>query len=297
MKMKNFKELKFSAKKGWNKHGQLILAVVASGTAIAAVVAAFKGGAKAATVKEERREKIDEATQALQSGEISQKDFEEKAKVANIEAAKGFLVCYGPAVAFVTVSVVSTAFGYKISVGKQAAALIAYKALETKHEELVAKTKEIVGDSKFEKIKTEILGDHVNGRDIPGDVHAPEYEKDADGNYVAKQYMLPFMLDWDGSFFMGTRPMVDRALNKFAARTRRDMSGSWNDLKRCLMDEGCTGIGLSPHPNGDKTGWLPDDLDGQAILNYDIQPIMSEQLETPVQVIEFHDDPKEFTWD
>lgn len=295
--MKTFKNFKMNVKRGWNKNGQLILAVTAGVSAITAVVLAFKGGEKVMDVKAEYDVKMCKATEDLQNGYITQEDFEKTRKDATIEKVKGFTVCYGPAIAFVTVSIVSTAFGYKISIGKQAAALAALKIAESKRGELEAKAKEIVGEKKFEEIKKGILTDKVNSKELPNDIHAPEYEKDGDGNFIAKQYMLPFMLDYDGSFFMGTRNMVDRAMAKAAVKCKREMSLCYNDVKEALKDEGCVGTGLDKHTNGDNVGWIPEDLDSQAVLEYDITPIMHEAIETPVQVIEFARDPSQYAWD
>ena len=201
-----------SIKRGWNKNNQFILAVAAGISAVGAVVLAFRGGEKIVEVKETYRDKKEDATIRLQEGEISQEDFEKEIRSATVEAAKGFCIYYGPAIVTVTITVVCTAFGYKIGIGKQVAALAAYKASESKIKELEDKTKELLGEKKFDEIKTEILKDRVESKEIPEDVHAPEYKKDAEGNYLPEPYEMPCWFDWTKHYWMSRRSDIEDAI-------------------------------------------------------------------------------------
>lgn len=296
--MKTLKGFRSRAKIGWNKHGQLILAVTSGVAAITATVLAFRAGEKAVEIKETRRDRLEDATIQLQNGEISQQDFEKEQRDANIEAVKGFFVYCGPAVAFVTVSIVSTAFGYKISIGKQAAALAALKIADSKRGELEAKAKEVIGEKKFEQIKDGILSDKVNSQTIPEDVHATEdeYEYDGDNNLIKKAYDQPCLLVCDGSMFMGNPLKIKRAILNASQRCSVENYVTINELKDELKEAKCSGTQLRHTMNNEYLGFITDDLN-RGVIDYKIRPIQSDDLGgCQVLAIEFLKEPAPITW-
>ena len=151
-------------KSGWDKNGQIVLAVVAAGSAIGAVISAIKAGPKAASIKEEQAAKLEDLMERLKEKEINSEGFKKEQHSINIEAVKGCVVTYIPTAALLGISIGATACGYQVSIGKQAMLLGAYKALENRNGELEKKARELLGDEKFEAIENSIVQDTWSGR-------------------------------------------------------------------------------------------------------------------------------------
>ena len=257
LKKFNLKSVGRGMKKGWDKNGQLICALVAAGCTVAAVVEAVKVGPVAVKIKEERQNELDILTADLQDGEISQEEYKKQVKETNVEAAKEYAYAFAPTAGFLMVSLASTAFGYKISMGKQAMLLAGYKALEYKSDQFIAKTKEIVGEKKLDEIKTAVIKDDIEKADIPDSIKAPEYEKDKDGNFLAKAYMYPC---WDSEFgrpFMNSVSGIDMAMTKAATYCYSHEQISLSKIFEYLDPSGTY---LKPTDRSDQYGFRDSDL-------------------------------------
>lgn len=253
----SFEKVGRSVKKSWDKNGQLICAIVAAGCAVAAVVEAVKVGPVASKIKEQRQDEIDILTADLQDGEISQEEYKKQMKDVNIEAAKEYVCAFAPTVGLLSLSLASTAFGYKISVGKQAMLLAGYKALEYKSDEFMAKAKEVIGEKKIDEIKSAVIKDDIEKADIPDSIKAPEYETDKDGNYLAKAYLYPC---WDSEFgrpFMSSISSISMAMSKASTYCYTHEQITLNKIFEYLDP---SGLYLKPTERGDSYGFRDSDL-------------------------------------
>lgn len=248
-----------SLKTGWSKNNQVILAVMAGACAIGAVVEAIRATPKASKIMEERKDAIDTLTMDLQDGEISAEEFKKTQLDINIRSAKDYALCYGTTMCLLLLSVGSTACNYKISIGKQAALLGAYKALESKSCVFIEKAKEVVGDKKFDEIKTAVVKDQISKADIPDSIKAPEYEKDADGNFLAKQYMYPCWDSYNSRAFMSSVSQIDIAMRKAAniCLDRNEGMISINEINE-LLDP--NGVYLKRSASGETHGFIAKDI-------------------------------------
>lgn len=284
----NFRKVGQGIKRGWDKNGLLICTIVAAGCAVAAVVEAVKAGPTVKETTEARKGQIDYLTSQLQDGDISQEEFKKGSKDANIEAAKEYACALAPAVGLLGVSVASTAFGYKISIGKQAALLTAYKALELKSDEFMAKAKEVIGEKKVDNIKTAVVKDHVAKADIPEGIKSPEYEKDADGNFVAKPYMYPCWEDQSGRPFMGSPSTIDVAMRKASAICYSRGTVTLNDIFE-LLDP--NSMYLPPNAFGESHGFVDRDLNADKMIPYHTKAIDRDGFDHPFTALIFDLDP------
>lgn len=255
----NFRKVGRSLKTCWNKNNQVILAVVAGTCAVGAVFESGKATLKATKIHEERKEKIDKLTIRLQEGKISASDYKAKTRAVNFRAAKEYALTYGTTCALLALSLGSTACNYKISIGKQAALLGAYKALELTSGEFSDKVKEVVGDKKFDEIRHGIIKDQLDKAEIPDTIKPPEYEKDADGNFLAKQYLYPCWDAQSGRPFMGSVSAIDTAMAKASniCIDRNESQITFNEIYE-LLDP--TGIYLPANDFGETYGYLASDL-------------------------------------
>ena len=258
---------------GWNKNNQKILAVVAGACAIGAVVEAIRATPKANQIAEARRDELEDLSIRLQEEEINSEEHQKLVKETNFRAAKEFALCYGTTMCLLILSVGSTACNYKISIGKQAALLGAYKALEAKSGELIEKTKEIVGEKKFDEIKTGVVKDHLDKAEIPASIKPPEYEKDADGNFLAKQYMYPCWEDESGRPFMSSVSTIDTAMRKASARCFARDSITLNEIYEILDPNG---VYLYPNGFGETHGFISSQLNSEKLIPYHTRPVDRE---------------------
>lgn len=275
---KGFDVKKFGkgAKACWNKNNQVFLAILAGSCAIGAVVEAIRAMPKASKIMEERRDEIDTLTMDLQDGEISAEEFKKETREVNIRAAKEYALTYGTTMALLILSLGSTACNYKISIGKQAALIGAYKALELKSGDFIEKTKEIVGEKKFEDIKSGIIKDQISKADIPDSIKAPEYEKDADGNFLAKQYLYPCWDSYTARPFMSSVSQIDLAMRKAAdiCCDRNEGSISISDINELLDPNGTY---LPRSDAGDTHGFIASTVKDN---NYSI-PYKTKAIDVP----------------
>ena len=306
LKKFNLKSVGRGMKKGWDKNGQLICAIVAAGCAVAAVVEAVKVGPVAVKIKEERQNELDILTADLQDGEISQEEYKKQVKLTNIEAVKESVYAFAPTAGFLAVSLASTAFGYKISMGKQAMLLAGYKALEYKSDKFMAKAKDILGEKKIDEIKTAVIKEDIEKADIPDTIKAPEYEKDKDGNFVAKPYKYPC---WEGTFrrpFTNSVSGIDMAMTKAATYCYSHGQITFNKICEFLDP---TGLDLRPFDIGDKIGYRDSDLitlkesfdisnpDKRWSLPYRTKAVQPDGYDYAFTAIVFDVEPKDLTID
>lgn len=288
MKGPNFKKMGLSLKKGWAKNNQMVLAVMAGACAVGAVIEAIRATPKATKIKEDRKDQIDTLTIDLQDGEISQEEYKKGVKDANFQAAKEYALCYGTTAALLILSVGSTACNYKISIGKQAALLGAYKALEGKHEEFVEKAKELLGENKVDEIKTSIVKDKIENTKMPDSIKDPVYDKDADGNYLTKPYMYPCWEDWSGRPFMSSASKIEAAMIKASARAYSNGLITMNQIYD-LLDP--THEQLPPNKDGDQDGFLDSDLNSEKMLPYRLKAVDRPGFDHSFTAIIFDKDP------
>lgn len=271
-----------SLKLCWNKNNQKVLAIVAGACAIGAVVEAIRSTPRATKIAEARRDELDTIAIDLQEGEISSEDYQKRQREVNWRAAKEYALCYGTTMALLILSVGSTACNYRVSIGKQAAILGAYKALEAKSGEFIEKTKELIGEKKFDEIRTSVVKDHIDNATIPEGISDPEYEKDADGNYVAKQYFKGCWEDGTGRPFPGNETIVEQSLFKAAQYCKLNGEISLNKICEYLDP---TGRYLPPCDLGEN-GFVAEDLvDEYSKLPYTLRPVKREGYDHPFTAI------------
>lgn len=253
----NWKSFGRKLKTGWSKNNQMVLAVIAGTCAIAAVVDAVRKSKKVIEITEERRDKLDDLTEELRDEVITRDEFRKKQFEVNCMSAKEYALCYGSTLCLLLLSVGSTACNYKISIGKQAALLGAYKALELKSSEFSDKVKDLVGEKKFNEIKTAVTKDNIARTEIPEDIKAPEYEKDADGNFLTKAYMYPCWEDQTGRPFMSSSSSISMAMSKAAVYCFNNGRISLNKICEFLDPNG---VYLPPCTYGEMFGFRDSDL-------------------------------------
>lgn len=283
----SFARFKNGLKIGWQKHNQKVLAIMAGGFAIAAVVEAVKAGPKASEIKKERNEAIDEITNQLQTEQITKEEFSKKRNEINFQACKEYAITFGTTACLLALSLGSTAVGYKVSIGKQAALLGAYKALEYKSDELIEKAKEVVGEKKVTAIKDAVTKKHIDEADLPENIKRAEYEKDKDGNAVAKPYDYPCWDDISGRPFLSTVTKIDQAMTRISQKCMNWGSVSMNDI---YYELGGDAIGLPNNSIGESHGFVARDLiDG--LLPYETTSIMKDGYDCPLTVLRFRKEP------
>ena len=280
----SLKGLGKKAKLGWSKNNQKILALIAGACAIGAVFEAVRATPKALAIKEARKEDLEKLTENLQIEKITKEEFQKKQWEINLQSAKEYACCYGTTVCLLILSVGSTACNYKISIGKQAALLGAYKALESRSNEFIEKAKEVVGDKKFDEIKTSVVKDHIDKAEIPEGIKAPEYEKDADGNFLAKQYMYPCWEDESGRPFMNSVSGIDIAMRKASAKCFSRDSITLNEIYE-LLDP--NGVYLYPNGFGETHGFISSQLNSEKLIPYHTRPVDREGFDHSFTAIIF----------
>lgn len=284
----DFKQVGRKFKRGWDKNGQLVCAIVAAGCAVAAVVEAVKVGPAASRIMEQHKADTDFLTTELQDGDISQEEFKKKTRETHIQAAKEYACVIWPTAGLLALSVASTAFGYKISIGKQAALLGAYKALELKSDEFMSKAKDVIGEKKFDQVQTAVVKDHIAGADIPEGIKAPEYEKDADGNFLAKQYLYPCWEDQSGRPFMSSVSQIDTAMRKASAMCYSRGEICLNDIYEMLDPNG---LYLSKNGFGETHGFIDKDLNMEKMIPYHTRAIDKEGFDHAFTALIFDVEP------
>lgn len=284
----NFRKAGKQLKTCWNRNNQMVLAVVAGACAIGAVVEAIRATPKATKIADDRRDRLDTLTLELQDGEISQKTYQKEVKEANWRAAKEYALCYGTTLGLLILSVGSTACNYRVSIGKQAALIGAYKALESKSDAFVEKAKEIVGEKKIDEIRNAVVKDHLDKADIPETIKAPEYEKDADGNFLAKPYMYPCWEDQTGRPFMSSVSRIDAAMRKASGICYSRGEISLNDIFEILDPNG---MYLPPTAFGESHGFVDTDLDSEKMLPYHTRAIDKDGFDCSFTALMFDREP------
>lgn len=291
----NIKTIGRSIKRGWNKNGQLVCAVLAGACAIGAVVEAVKAGPKAVKIRKEYEAAIKVATDDLKDGAISDEEYKKARKDANWQAAKEYAVTYGMSAALLLLSLGSTACSYKISIGKQAALLGAYKALELKQDEFMAKAKEVLGEKELSKVKNAVVSDSISKTKMPDSIKAPEYEVDKDGNYVANQYAYPCWLDDTNHPFMSSVSRIDKAMIKASAICSSQDSITLNEVYE-LLDP--SGNELRPSTYGASHGFIAADMDKYTkLIPYHTSAIGVDGYDYSFTALIFDKRPALLDWD
>ena len=284
----NWKGLAKKAKTGWNKNNQKVLALMAGACAIGAVIEAIRATPKAIVIKEARKKDLSELTENLKTEKITKEEFQKKQFDVNLMTAKEYALCYGTTICLLTLSLGSTACNYKISIGKQAALLGAYKALEAKSGEFADKVKEVVGEKKLGEIKNGIVKDHLDKAEIPDRIKAPEYEKDADGNFIAKQYSYPCWEEQSGRPFMSSVSRIDIAMQKASAKCYSRGSITLNEIFE-LLDP--NGLDLPFNDFGETHGFIDRDLTTDKLLPYHTRAVDKDGFDYSFTAIIFDKEP------
>lgn len=262
----NMKRIGRSLKHGWGKNNQKILALMAVGCAIGAVVEAIRSRKKATEISETRKESIENLTVELKEGNITTDEYQNKQKEINWRAAKEYALCYGTTAALLILSVGSTALNYQVSIGKQAALIGAYKALEleARNNEFSNKAKELIGEEKYNEIRSKVAEDHINNAVIPRRAYEECWE------------------DGTGRPFPGNETMIRQGLIKAVEVCKEKGSISLNQIGEILDPSGR----WLPECNLGKNGFLIMDLvDDFSRLPYLIIPIRKEGYDHPFNAI------------
>ena len=274
---------------GWNKNNQKILAVVAGACAIGAVVEAIRATPKANQIAEARRDELEDLSIRLQEEEINSEEHQKLVKETNFRAAKEFALCYGTTMCLLILSVGSTACNYKISIGKQAALLGAYKALEAKSDEIMAKAKDIVGEKKVNEIKSAVVKDHLDKAEIPEHIKAEEYAYDKDGKPEAKPYRYPCWLEDTEDAFTSNVSEIEQCMTRASSICFANDAITMNQIYE-LLDP--SGRDLRPSRYGATHGFLSSDLDRHVKqIPYHLVPVFKEGYSHSFTALVFDKDP------
>ena len=276
-------------KTGWGKHGQLIMTCVTIGAACGAVYEAVKASKKSVEIKEEREERLELVSKKLQDGEITEEEAEKQKRETNFETVKDYAVLYSKTGVLLTVAVGSTILNYREALKTQAGMLAAYKLLETKKDEIEKKTKDIVGEKKYESIKSAIVKDHLEAADVPDSIKEPEYEVDKDGNQIAKPYDYPCWFDALGQSFTSNTTKIRDRMSEAATVCKRNGSITINEIAEILGGEE---VGLRDSQLGENHGFIASQLvDNYSQLPYDTEPVMKSGYNHSFIAIKFDEDP------
>lgn len=253
-----------SLRRGLGKNNQKILALMAMGCAIGAVVEAIRARKKANAISEVKKESLENLTTELKEGTITTEEYQNKQKEVNWRAAKEYALCYGTSAALLILSLGSSAIGYKVSIGKQAALLGAYKALELKSDEFMNKTKEVLGEERFDEIKSKVVEDRI-------------------GNAITTN--LSFEGCWEdgtGRPFPGNETMIRQGLIKAVEICKEKGEVSLNQIGSILDP---SGRWLPPCDLGRNGFVIMDLVDEFSRLPYRIIPIQKEGYDHPFSAI------------
>ena len=271
----------------------MILACVAAGSAVAAVVSAVKAGPEAVRIQEARKVELER----LAKEKKDEKEYKKDKLYVNFETGKAYALCFAPTAGFLLLCLGSIGYGYKISAAKYATLLGAYKTLQGKHTELEKKAREVIGDKKVDNIKKLIVSDHLQETDMPEGIEwvsEEDWEKDRQGNVIAKNYPTPCFDDWGKRIFPATRSKIEKAMIKYSQR----LLNGWSEFVNVTM------IYRELDPEGkylpisvatDEYGWTEDDLMWSEEYSCKIIPfvftsIIKDEYEHPVLCLEL--DPK-----
>lgn len=250
-----------SVQHGWNKHGQIITVIVAGASAVMAVYECYKATKKVAEIDEAKEEQLELIDEKLKTEEIDQKEYEVERKTIQKNAVKDYAFCYGKTAAFLMLSLGANAFGYKISLGKQAALLGMYKLSESKKEEIIAKTREILGDKEYDKlvskVESGIAADHIKATPMPEEIKRKELtDEEASAGGDMNVFDYPCWDEWAGRYFKSTRAKIERAILAASSRAAKEMFVPMNYIYDEL-DMACSAGGAE---NGFNSGDLENGL-------------------------------------
>ena len=251
-----------SVRHGWNKHGQIITVIVAGASAVMAVYECYKATKKVTEIDEAKEEQLELIDEKLKAEEISQKEYETERKNIQKNAIKDYAICYGKTAGFLALSLGANAFGYKISLGKQAALLGMYKLSESKKEEIIAKTKEILGDKEYEKlvskVESGIAADHIKATPMPEEVRRKELtDEEIQNAGDVTTFDYPCWDEWAGRYFSSTRAKIERAILAASARAGKEMFVPMN----YIYDE----LNMACSAGGAENGFNSGDLENGLI--------------------------------
>lgn len=216
------------------KNNSAILAGLGVVGLIATGYFAYKAGAKADRILEEKRKDM-----AL----VDPKDKEAK-KAVSTETAKALAPILAPPIVMGIASTACIIGSHKASQRKIAALSAAYSIAETSIKELNGKMRETLGEQKTRQIKDAITKDKLNANPpVENNIILPE-----NGDIMCKD-------SYSGRFFRSNAQKIGLAINKMSGRIATEMYVSLNDFYDAINSSD-----LPPIPMGEDLGWNIDDL-------------------------------------
>lgn len=158
------------------------------------------------------------------------------------EKIKASYLCYIPAAAVATVTIVCIIAGNRISVRRQAALLGLYEITERGFREYQEKVTEQIGKQKEQAVRDDIAIQHM--KDNPVDNREI---------IIASGGDVLFMDDWSNRYFKSDMETVRQAVN--------DVNEECMNMGYVSLNDFYSKIGLPKNGSGDETGWsAPDNL-------------------------------------
>lgn len=197
-----------------------------------------------------------------------------KDKLTAKEVIKETWKLYLPVAVSTAISVPCIVAGNRISNKRAMALAAAYTISETALQEYQDKTKEILGDKKYEALQESISSDKVNKTYKDGITNVTMI---GDGDSL-------FFDDLSGRYFKTNWNRISKAANELNARALGDLSGV------IMMNEWFDILGLESTSLGDELGW--DISDGkQGIIDISIDSVITPDNQ-PCGKIRYNSRPK-----
>lgn len=216
------------------RNDSAILAGIGLMGLIATACCAYKAGAKADRILEEKKKDM-----AL----VDSKDKDAK-KAVNMETAKALAPVLAPPIIMGIASGACIIGSHKASKRKIAALSAAYSIAETSIKELNGKMRETLGEQKTRQIKDAIMKDKLKANPpVENNIILPE-----NGDVLCKDL-------YSGRIFRSNAQKIGLAINKMSGRVSTEMYICLNDFYEAINSPD-----LPPIPMGNDLGWNIDDL-------------------------------------
>jgi len=206
--------------------------------------------------------------------DVMRREFNHERKLTTSEVVKATWKLYLPVVISTAISIPCIIAGNRVSNKRNMALAAAYTISETALQEYQDKTKEIVGDKKYEKIQESISSDNVQRTYKDG---VSNITMIGDGESL-------FFEPLSGRYFKTNWNRISKAANELNARALGDMSGvitigDWYDI-----------LGLESTALDDSLGWTIAD-GKQGIIDISIDSVLTPDNQ-PCGSIRYNTVPK-----
>lgn len=236
---------------------------------ISTVGLAIKATPKAFAIKNSYQEDIWNVQDQIENGDISEESGKKEIRDDKIHLALDICKIYAPAAVSGVVTIACIVGAHSISMKRNAALAALYSISEKSLKEYKDKTKEIVGNSKAEKIEDELIKDKLSKNPL-----GKEYViETGDGDTLCYDV-------YSGRYFKSDIEKIKQAINEFNQAMLYENSMSLNDFYGMLN--------LKHVRLGDNIGWTVDKF-----LEPSFRSSLASDM-TPVLVLDYAVEP---TWD